>query len=203
MIQELYDYVVDAPVPMQICMGIGTLTVIAALRNLWKLLLPIRWPAAKLLDTGSFLLYPKKRRNKTREFAYGYQGPIAVDPKVPFDITSSKEAFIKTLKAYASTEKKCKMLTEEQVKSICKADDQVWRVPNKYDRTLRKFVLDRDKSLMAKRIFAPQVIEEDSPTIDYDALKDKKPEPKMYSDRTNSTSPCYPKTDHVSAPASY
>lgn len=160
MIQELYDYVVNAPVPMQICMGIGTLTVIAALRNLWKILLPIRWPAAKLLDTGSFLLYPKKRRNKNREFAEAYGmshakmvGCYSSQPKVAFDITSSRKAFIKTLKAYASTEKKCLALTDQQIKDIRKADTRIWSVPNKYDRVLCKFIRARDDSREAEKLF--------------------------------------------------
>lgn len=69
MIQELmerasqyYTGFVNLPVEGQVIGGVGLLVVLAALKNVWSILYPVRWTAASLLRIAAFLMNPRRRK---------------------------------------------------------------------------------------------------------------------------------------------
>ena len=114
MIQELiekagqyYTGFTHLPIEGQVIAGAGMLVLLAALRNLWRMLYPVRWTAASLLRIAAFLVQRKKRKTKKTDV-----GQVVADI-IPFDISNKK----KTIKTYAfyGTTPAVQNLTDHQI----------------------------------------------------------------------------------------
>ena len=150
--QEYIQFVVDAPLTVQITLGLVALSTIASLGKIWSFFKPVRVGVAYPLRGLAWLLNPKPR-TKVQKLADATTAPVK-ENKVPWDITSSKKAFIRTLKAYAGTKAKCALLSDEQIHQLQKVDSEVWKVKSKYDKPLRDFVAERDQRREAEKMFA-------------------------------------------------
>jgi len=126
MIQELiaranqyYIGFTNLPIEGQVIGGVGLLVVVAALKNVWGILYPVRWTAASLLRIAAFLMHPRKRKPKTdpggRKGVFDDGGTSTI-----FD-ASSKERFIATVKSYKG--KLARDLSNEQINLLIKAGD--------------------------------------------------------------------------------
>ena len=69
-LEQYWTTFYNAPVEMQVvggALGLGTIYMVSgATGKLWKLLLPVRWVSAKILSTGSMLMYCSKNATKQK-----------------------------------------------------------------------------------------------------------------------------------------
>lgn len=107
MIQELlqranqyYVGFVNLPIEGQVVCGIGAVVVLAAVKNVWGILYPVRWTAASLLRIAAFLMHPRKKKQKSNVDTEGRKGIFNGEKEqTPFDV-SSKQRFVATVKSY-------------------------------------------------------------------------------------------------------
>lgn len=103
---QLYTGFIVAPVEYQVAIGIGVLVVIAALKNVWGILYPVRWTAASLLRVAAFLMHPRKRKKQDSP------SPSTTGQGIAFDVTT-KGNFVATVKSYKG--KLARNLSNEQI----------------------------------------------------------------------------------------
>jgi len=101
---EIYHTIVELPVEYQVVLGIGALVVLAAIRNMWGILFPLRWAVASLLRVVAFLLHSRKRQKRLKlnqDAAINYAIAASPAQQVSQLAVGNKEEFIKTAKYYA------------------------------------------------------------------------------------------------------
>lgn len=154
---QLYTGFIVAPVEYQVAIGIGVLVVIAALKNVWGILYPVRWTAASLLRVAAFLMHPRKRKAKTTT------ATDDVSKSVPFDF-STKEKAKAAYAFYAGTDA-VQMLSDQQMNIMSEA-------VNVYDlRGNGGLTTERARRKMQQRIDALQTTAEPVTQPDTSALE--------------------------------
>lgn len=149
---EYIDFVKDAPPMMQIALGLAALTTILSLNKLWAFIKPVRLAVAYPLRGLAWVIHPRKKRNKNKEFKDAYAGPPDV---VPFDITTSREVFLKTLKHYAGNEEKCALLTDDQISMLLQAGAyDCWNISVNLEKPLNVTRNKRYAAKEAQRVLA-------------------------------------------------
>jgi hypothetical protein len=71
---QYYTCFVNMPTEGKVIISVGALVILAALKNIWGLLKPVRWTAAKLLNGVAFILFPRRRKPKLKDTATMHQG---------------------------------------------------------------------------------------------------------------------------------
>ena len=71
---QLYTAFVVMPTEYKVVVGIGVLVALAALKNIWGMLYPVRWTAASFLRISAFLMHPRKRKKKEQEERFRWFG---------------------------------------------------------------------------------------------------------------------------------
>ncbi len=106
---EIYSTIVELPVEYQVILGIGALVVLAALRNVWGILFPLRWAVASLFRVVAYLLHPRKRRRRLAPSL-----DVTKNPDSFMDGLGTRRGFIKAAKYY-SKPKRVKDLDDKQL----------------------------------------------------------------------------------------
>lgn len=121
---ELGTAFVAMPVEYQVVAGIGGLVVIAAARNVWGMLKPVRWTVSTALRAVAFVFHPRKR---TPRVSSRQPGVTLNESGNGFAITASTADEFYDLVAYygGRHEKRRKALSYEQLCQLRDISDAV------------------------------------------------------------------------------
>lgn len=109
---DLYDAFLNSPTEYKILMGVGTLVMVSALRNIWGMLKPVRWTAATALRLTAGVLHRGR-----------HQWQVARQGSPLFDF-STEEAAEQAYNQYG-TDPEVRSLSRKQMKQLIKARD-IW-----------------------------------------------------------------------------
>lgn len=111
---QYYTGFINLPIEGQVIGGVGLIIVIAAIKNVWGMLYPVRWTAASLLRVAAFLMNPRKRKSKKTDSVERSATDI-----IPFNVSNKKKT-IRTYGFYGGTVAVQK-LTDDQMEVLSAA----------------------------------------------------------------------------------
>ena len=112
-LDQLYTGFVNMPTEYQVVASVGCLVLLAAVKNVWGMLYPVRLAAASLLRSVAYVLHPRKKTQKTQRVQKGSTTvQVERDTPPPFDV-SSKGNFIITMRYYANKDTVNQLSTEQ------------------------------------------------------------------------------------------